>query len=74
MDDYDDNSINEEDNNENIQTPSIGSIPLNAKVNGLITGNIPECLKDLNYIEINMISIYCPISRVRIQGNNIFYI
>ena len=44
------------------------NIPFKALLNGLYCGPIPEELKDLNFIEISMISINNPITKIRVEG------
>ena len=39
-------------------------------VNGLYKGEIPTVLQNLTFIEISMISIYNPITTVKIEGLN----
>ena len=47
-----------------------GVIPNNLiGLNGLFKGEVPSVLKDLSFIEISMISIYNPITKVQIEGN-----
>jgi hypothetical protein len=45
-----------------------GDVPDEYFINGLYTGAIPNELKDLTFIEISMISINNPITKVRIEG------
>jgi hypothetical protein len=70
--------LNENENLENInnnisQTLLHGTIPDNYFLYGLYNGKIPNELKGLTFIENSMISIYNPITKVQIEGNNNYY-
>ena len=54
-------------NKENIITNK-NKLPPKALLNGLYCGPIPEELKGLNFIEISMISINNPITKIRVEG------
>lgn len=47
---------------------TIGNIPPKALLNGLYCGPIPDELRDLNFIEISMISIHNPVTKIRVEG------
>ena len=53
-----------------------GVLPTNSfGLNGLFKGDIPFVLKNLSYIEMSMISIYNPVTKVKVEGlvfNNIY--
>ena len=61
--DDDDGMENKKENN-----LTIGNIPFKALLNGLYCGPIPEELKDLNFVEISMISINNPVTKIRVEG------
>ena len=44
------------------------NVPPKALSNGLYCGPIPQELKDLNFVEITMISINNPITKIRVEG------
>ena len=46
-----------------------GVLPTNAfGLSGLFKGDIPFQLKNLSYIEMSMISIYNPVTKVKVEG------
>ena len=63
--------VNEETNNyDSNNIFKCGIIPSTLiGLSGLFKGEVPDELKDLSYIETSMISIYSPVTKVKIEGN-----
>ena len=75
------NNDNNDDDNDNdndvfnnkINNFTYGNLPPKALLNGLYCGPVPEELKDLNFVEITMISINNPVTKIRVEGSYYYY-
>ena len=70
MEAVNESTVGNENVNINVDNVFIGGVlPTNSfGLNGLFKGDIPFVLKNLSYIEMSMISIYNPVTKVKVEG------